>query len=124
MQPNIESYQQRAEDCLRALILGIHPKTQEELAHPGVLAEPDVLRSLMLALKALESRRMPRQNVPGENRYGEPWTESEERLLVSGFKKKKPIRQLAEEHGRSRGGIASRLTHLGLMHRERHKPRE
>ena len=108
-------YQQRAEDCLRCLFLGLHPKTQEVLTDPGVLADPDVLRSLSLALKALENRHTPaRERSTRHVRQGEPWNKEEDRTLSQDFASGATLSQIVRQLGRSPEGIYARLVRLGL----------
>lgn len=44
-----------------------------------------------------------------------PWTASEEEKLKSAFQKGMPIKDIAKQLGRQRGGISSRLKKLGLI---------
>ncbi len=115
MQESLTELQQRAEDCLRSLIFGLHPATHERLADPGVLVEPEVLRALMLALKALESKRdSPEQHPEAHSRAGQAWNKEEDRTLQDGFYRGLPICQITEQLARSSEGVYARLVRLGL----------
>lgn len=66
--------------------------------------------SLARKQAALLERRIRR---PGNT--GQPWSAGEDARLVDAFDAGQEIAVLAEEHGRTKGAITSRLTTLGKM---------
>jgi len=52
--------------------------------------------------------------VEEESKRGQAWTKEEEKRLGAGFAANKPIAVLAEEHGRTKGAIRSRLVKAGF----------
>ncbi len=128
---------------LRFLLLGIDPQTNQKLSVECIIMDPDVQRSLSLGLDALQdsrraigwlraqkskracqsgsstSKRLKLDNVPSKvimrpGRAGQPWSSQEDKQIEREFRSGKVLRKLAAVHQRTRGGIVSRLAHLGL----------
>src|SRR4029453_19029353 len=66
-----------------------------------------VVRALYCAVRSLEaaSRRRTRGQNEGSNNAGKPWTEEEDRQLLSAFDGGRPLAQLAPRPGPSRNWL-------------------
>lgn len=108
--------EQRARKILQALVQGVDPTTGAELEAGTVLQRADVLRALLAGVAALEqlSARAQRRAQLPEN-VGLPWTDDEERALISGFQAGDPLTDIAAKHGRTLRAIEARLERLGLI---------
>jgi len=102
---------------LTALAEGVHPLTGHPLPDDSVYQHAKVLRALQSAIEALkaQSRKNSKRRAGSPGQAGKPWTAAEIALLVQGFDTGLTIPQLAEKHQRTRGGIQSRLAHLGKV---------
>jgi hypothetical protein len=83
-----------------------------------------VIRALYCAVRALEAagRRRTRGQSPASNNAGKPWTEDEDRQLLAAFDGGRPLAELAQVHGRTRGGIQARLVRHGRLMPEGGRP--
>jgi hypothetical protein len=109
-----------ARELIDALARGIDPRTGAALQAPGPLDDPQVIRALFVAsqlLAAAAKRVTPAPQRPGN--AGKPWTAEEETLLAEAFDQGTSLRDLAQRHGRSPGGIAARLVRLGKIEERR-----
>ncbi|GEL78739.1 hypothetical protein [Tenuibacillus multivorans] len=103
----------KAIEIVNLLANGVDPETGEVFPNNSPYQHPEVIRSLFLAIKALEKmdksekrqKRLPRN-------AGKSWTEEEEYLLVKAFDEGKSINELSEVHKRTKGSIRSRLIKL------------
>lgn len=108
--------EQRARKILQALVQGVDPTTGAELEAGTVLQRADVLRALLAGVAALEqnSARAHRRAQLPEN-VGLPWSDDEERTLVSEFQSGDSLSEIAAKHGRTLRAIEARLERLGLI---------
>ena len=108
--------EQRARKILQALVQGVDPTTGAELEAGTVLQRADVLRALLAGVAALEqnSARAHRRAQLPEN-VGLPWSDDEERTLVSEFQSGDSLSDIAAKHGRTLRAIEARLERLGLI---------
>ena len=108
--------EQRARKILQALVQGVDPTTGAELEAGTVLQRADVLRALLAGVAALEqiSARAQRRAQLPEN-VGLPWSDDEERTLVSEFQSGDSLSDIAAKHGRTLRAIEARLERLGLI---------
>ena len=105
-----------AQRVIDALANGVDPGTGELLPGDGPLGSASVVRALFVASKALteSSRRtLLEANRPGK--AGKPWSPEEDAQLLQAFDGGQEVRELANRHERSAGGIRSRLVHLGRI---------
>lgn len=105
-----------AKHIIEALANGIDPGTGEILNNQSIFNNPSVIRSLFIAVKALdnEHKRVERAKELPDN-AGRSWTENEDRELLSLFDSNASIKYIADKHGRTQGAIASRLVRLGRI---------
>lgn len=101
-----------ARRVIDALADGLDPETGEILPQQSVLLKPAVLRALFVASRALEGATLPREQ-PAQ--AGQPWTPEEDQRLLDAFDQGADLPALTASHARSKGGIASRLVHLGRI---------
>jgi hypothetical protein len=82
----------------------------------GVLQQPNVIRALFLAAKALrqaERRDRKRGALPGH--AGKAWNTVEEQQLGAEFDAGKGIAEISQTLQRTKGAIQSRLERLGKI---------
>jgi DNA-binding NarL/FixJ family response regulator len=107
---------QQARHILQALVNGIDPFTERDLAAGTVLQHADVMRAMLAGCSALEERtaRASRRSQQPRN-IGKTWTPEEQERLVQAFKSGEDLEQIAARHGRTIRGIESRLEILGMI---------
>jgi len=95
---------------------GIDPLSGRELPSDAPYQQPQILRALFLALRALElaEPRAKRQSALPEQ-SGKPWSDEEDLRLIEGFGADRSVRQLALSHRRTPGAIQARLLKLGVV---------
>jgi hypothetical protein len=106
----------QALEITRLLADGIDPSTGEEFPSESPYQQPKIIRALFLANQAMEHRAEQlrrKRNLPAN--AGEPWSDEEDRRLVSRFEADASIRELATEHARTMGAIQARLVKLGKI---------
>jgi hypothetical protein len=105
----------RALEIINFLADGINPHTGEVFPD-GVYQHPDTVRALHKAKEALVRmvKSETRQRDLPEN-AGKSWSVEEEEKLVSAFDAGAGIKDLAEDHKRTKGAIQSRLVKLGKI---------
>ncbi len=107
-----------------ALANGVNPLTGEVFAVESPYQSPEVIRALYCAVRALETtgRRRTRAQGSASSNAGKPWTDDEDRRLLSAFDGGRPLAELAQAHGRTRGGIQARLVRHGRLTPEGDRP--
>jgi hypothetical protein len=96
------------------LIEGVDPRTKQPVSGDSALNQPDVLRALLTAHTALETvmaRDARRAQLP--DNVGRPWSNDEEQQLITAFKEKMSIADIANLHSRTMRAIEARLERLG-----------
>ena len=114
----------RALTIVTALASGVNPLTGELFAADSPYQSPDVIRALYIAVRALEATGRRRTRGPGaaSSNAGKPWSDAEDRQLLSAFDNGQPLAELAQTHGRTRGGIQARLIRHGRLTPEGDRP--
>lgn len=103
-----------ARKIVESLADGRCPTTGQPLA--DTYQEPDVIRALFLAVRALEQlERIERQRKTLPDRAGQPWEASEDQQLCEEFDAGKTVAEIAQVHQRTRGAVESRLERLGRI---------
>jgi hypothetical protein len=106
----------RARDILKALVLGLHPKTHDELPKGTILEDADVVRALLAGVANIEqsmARASRRSQLP--RNIGRTWTEEENGRLIDAFQAGHSAADIAARHGRTVRAIEARLEKLGLL---------
>lgn len=107
---------EQALKIVRALADGHDPHTGEELPLAGPYQQPDVIRAMFVAARALEReewRERRRKQLP-EN-VGKPWHPDEDTRLIERFTAGHNVEALAALHLRTSNGIRERLVRLGKI---------
>ena len=114
----------RALTLVTALASGVNPLTGELFAADSPYQSPDVIRALYIAVRALEAAGRRRTRGPGaaSSNAGKPWSDDEDHQLLSAFDNGQPLAELAQAHGRTRGGIQARLIRHGRLTPEGDRP--
>jgi len=94
---------------VRALADGRDPQSGAPLARESVFQQPQVIRALFTAATALEHAASKPAAAGGA------WSSEEECKLVERFDAGVSPADIANEHGRTRGAIVSRLVKLGKI---------
>ena len=105
-----------ARKIVECLAHGEDPETGEALAEQSPFNNPRVIRALFVASEALgrlAKREQRDRSLP--HNAGHAWSEAEDKELLADFDNGVPVRDLAAKHGRTQGGIASRLVRLGRI---------
>ena len=105
-----------SKQLIEYLAKGIDPITGEILPNESPYNNPDIIRALFLAIKALEylERREQRErSLPSH--AGKPWSEEEDQELIAEFDAGIKVAVIASNHGRTEGAISSRLVKLGKV---------
>ena len=108
---------------LRALADGRDPASGAPLGAESVFQRPEVIRALFAAVFALDAAPRvgvaeppaPTAKKPPSSGEGSAWTAEEEARMVAAFEAGTKPAVIAEDHGRTRGAINSRLKKLGLI---------
>ena len=101
---------------VRALADGVNPVTGEAYSDQSPYAEPRTLRALYSAVDLMQKeveREKRRQRLPAN--YGKPWTDGEDRLLVTEFDAGVTMGEIARKHLRTQSSIRLRLEKLGKI---------
>jgi len=99
---------------LRALADGRDPASGAPLGAESVFQRPEVIRALFAAVLALDDAPRVAKKRPSSGE-GSAWTAEEEARMVAAFEAGTKPAVIAEDHGRTRGAINSRLKKLGLI---------
>ena len=103
---------------LRRLGNGQNPITGDPIqthaeAHVA-LNDPASVRAILFAVNELEQQQR-RARTPQPANRGKPWTEEEDRKLLSAFDTGRSVSELAESHQRNVSGIRARLVKYGRI---------
>ena len=105
----------RAQEILATLADGMDPFSGEFLPPNNIYQQPDVIRALYIALKALDgdcSKKLQRK-LP--DNAGTPWSKEQEAVLISYHTQGVPIKEIAIQMQRTNGSIKARMEKLGLI---------
>jgi len=99
-----------------SLASGVDPATGELLCSDNPCQQPEVVRALCLAARALDERRQrgERQRTMPAN-VGKQWSQGEDQTLFVEFNAGRTLSELALLHQRTQAGIQARLEKLGLV---------
>jgi hypothetical protein len=106
---------QSARQIIDTLAQGIHPVTGEVMPDNSPYNAPPVIRALFAVSQALEGAKPARQRKPQPPNAGKPWAAEDDVRLQQGFGQGLGIAQLAQELGRTRWAVESRLVKLGRL---------
>jgi hypothetical protein len=93
---------------------GVDPETGEVLDDESTFNEPQVIRALAVAVKALERvHKIESRKESLPDNAGKAWDPEEDSELVGAFEKGDIISELAVKHSRTKGAVSARLVRLG-----------
>lgn len=101
---------------IEALAKGIDPITGEVLPNESPYNNPNIIRALFQAVKALEyleKQEQRERSLPSQ--AGKPWSDEEDQELLAEFDAGNKLVAIASHHGRTEGAISSRLAKLGKL---------
>jgi hypothetical protein len=108
--------QAQALAVVRSLANGVDPESGEVFPADSTYQRPLVVRALYEAAAALERmERFERRKAQMPAKTGEPWTEDEDRKLLSGFDAGRALQELAAAHERTMGAVRARLLKYGRI---------
>lgn len=108
--------QAQALSVVRSLANGVDPESGEVFPADSVYQRSQVVRALYEAAEALERvERQGRRKAQLPRKTGEPWTEDEDRKLLSGFDAGRGLPDLATAHERTQTGVRARLVKYGRL---------
>src|ERR1700761_9257536 len=105
-----------AREVLKSLVDGVDPVTGMPIPRGTVVHHAAVIRALLAAVAVMDAdivRCRRRARLP--QNVGRPWTEPEDKLLLTAFSRGEPLRDVAARHCRSLAGVESRLEKLGAL---------
>lgn len=101
---------------VRSLANGVDPESGEVFPPESAYQRPHVVRALYEAAGALErAERVERRKTQLPRKSGEPWTEDEDRKLLTGFDAGRGLPELATAHERTQTGVRARLVKYGRL---------
>jgi hypothetical protein len=101
---------------VRSLANGIDPESGEVFPAESAYQRPHVVRALYEAANALERiERFDRRRSQLPPKTGEPWTEEEDRKLLTAFDSGRALQELAAAHERTMGAVRARLLKYGRI---------
>ncbi len=104
-----------ARRILRYLADGTDPETGETFPMESPYQKPRVIRSLFVAVEALDRQRRSKKQNSGQSNAGNPWTNDEEERLINAFDSGMAVEDLARIHSRTSAAITARLQKLGRL---------
>jgi hypothetical protein len=111
---------QIARQIIDTLAQGIHPVTGEAMPDDSPYNAPPVIRALHAVARALDAAggeapegTRPKQGLPPN--AGKRWSAQEDSALETAFDAGIPVKQVAEELGRTTFAVEQRLIRLGKM---------
>jgi hypothetical protein len=114
---------QVARQIIDTLAQGIHPVTGEAMPDDSPYNAPPVIRALHAVSRALDGTASPpagAAEAPRSRRVlppnaGKPWTGQEDSALEIAFDAGIPLKQMAQELGRTPYAVEQRLVKLGKL---------
>ena len=101
---------------VRSLANGVDPESGEVFPADSAYQRPEIVRALYEAATALEKEeRSSRRKAELPAKTGEPWTEDEDRKLLSGFDAGRGLPEIAAAHERTQTGVRARLVKYGRL---------
>lgn len=108
--------QSQALAVVRSLANGVDPETGEVFPVESPYQRPQIVRALYEAAAALERmERFERRKASMPPKTGEPWSEDEDRKLLSAFDAGRSLQEIASSHERTMGAVRARLLKYGRI---------
>ena len=113
---------QIARQIIDTLAQGIHPVTGEAMPDDSPYNAPPVIRALHVVSRALEGMgALPEESPrgtrarPAPPNAGKAWTPQEDAALETAFDAGIPVKQVAQELGRTAFAVEQRLVKIGKV---------
>jgi hypothetical protein len=106
---------QSARQIIDTLAQGIHPVTGEAMPDDSPYNAPPVIRALFTVSQALDAPVKPPKSRALPPNAGKPWSAEDDQQLRDAFGRGAQVPQLAQDLGRSRWAVESRLVKLGQL---------
>jgi hypothetical protein len=101
---------------VRSLANGVDPDTGEVFHITSPYQKPLVVRALYEAASVLEkAERFERRKKNMPPKTGEPWSEDEDRTLLTQFDSGAALQEIAALHERTMGAVRARLLKYGRI---------
>lgn len=101
---------------IRSLANGVDPESGEVFPADGVYQRAQTVRALYAAAEALEKQgKVDQRKKQLPAKTGEPWTEDEDRKLLSEFDAGRGLPEIAAAHQRTQTGCRARLVKYGRL---------
>ncbi|MGQ0511540.1 MAG: hypothetical protein ACT4P9_13105 [Betaproteobacteria bacterium] len=101
---------------VRSLANGVDPQSGEVFSSDSPYQRADVVRALYHATEALERQdKAARRRGSLPAKAGAPWTEDEDRKLLSSFDAGRGLAGIAAAHERTQTGVRARLVKYGRL---------
>jgi hypothetical protein len=101
---------------VRSLANGVDPASGEVFPAESAYQRPETVRALFAAVESLErSEQFERRKQSLPPKAGQPWSEEEDRQLLSSFDSGRGLIELASAHQRTQTGIRARLVKYGRL---------
>jgi len=108
--------QSEALSIVRSLANGVDPESGEVFPADSAYQRAQTVRALYAAAEALDrAERFERRKQQLPPKAGEPWSEDEDRKLLSGFDAGHGLVELAGAHQRTQTGVRARLVKYGRL---------
>ncbi len=108
--------QAQALAVVRSLANGVDPESGEVFPPESAYQRPQIVRALYEAATALERiERFDRRKSQMPPKTGEPWSEDEDRKLLTAFDEGRALQELAAQHERTMGAVRARLLKYGRI---------
>ena len=104
-----------ARKVVRCLADGIDPLTGELFPINSPYQQPQVIRSLYMAVEAMSRQKKSKRLDPSHSKAGSLWTPDEEGQLIEAFDSGMQIEDMAKIHSRTPAAITARLQKLGRI---------
>ena len=112
---------QIARQIIDTLAQGIHPVTGEAMPDDSPYNAPPVIRALHVVSRALEGAALPPDDAARATRRAAPpnagkaWSAQEDAALATAFDAGIPMKQVAQELGRTAFAVEQRLVKIGKV---------
>src|SRR3954468_5380921 len=101
---------------VRSLANGVDPESGEVFPPESAYQRPQVVRALYEAASALERiERFERRKSQMPQKTGEPWSEEEDRKLLSASDSSRALQEIAASHETTIGAVRARLLKYGRI---------